>query len=433
MKPFLPVFVFLTIFATADGCSGSNGSGLPDRIGRALGNRAAATHAFQVLHTFEDGRDGADPAAGLLLVNGTAYGTTRSGGIRKYAVYNPAGTIFKISADGRYTVVYRFAPHLPLGQRAYPDGALMTDSAGNFYGTTNEGGPMYKGTVFKRSARGRVTTLHTFTGGTGDGEFPFAGVLRDGAGNLYGTTEAGGGTGCNDAGCGTVFEIDAKNRESVVYAFAGGSDGCVPYGGLVRDRHGNLYGTTTECGSTSCPIGYSCGIVFKIGPNGHETILHRFTDFAGGLSPDGTLLLGSDGMLYGTADAGGSLDADGGLVFKIDKHGHETTLYAFSGDSDGANPFGGLIQDAAGNLYGTTSNGGGHACNDNNGCGTLFEIDPSGKEIVLYRFKGKRDGMDPMASLAIDSSGYLYGTTEYGGDDRCNNGLGCGVAFKFKP
>lgn len=433
MKCWLFTLASLVISAALDGCSGLGGSGVPATTGGALGDRATLTHAFQVLHTFEDGRDGADPAAGLLLVNGTAYGTTRSGGIRKYAVYNPAGTIFKIGAGGRYAVLYRFAPHIPFGQRAYPDGGLVTDSAGDFYGTTNEGGPNHLGTVYERTARGRVTTLYTFKGGVADGEFPYASVLRNSAGDLYGTTEAGGGTGCNYAGCGTVFEVDRKNHESVLYAFAGGTDGCVPYGGVVRDRWGNLYGTTTECGSASCPIGYSCGIVFKIDPHGHETILHRFTDFAGGLGPDDSLLLGSDGTLYGTAEAGGSFDADGGLVFKVDKYGHETALHTFSGGSDGASPFGGLIQDAAGNLYGTTSNGGGHACNDGNGCGTLFELDPAGKETVLYRFRGKQDGMDPMASLAIDSSGYLYGTTEYGGDDRCNNGLGCGVAFKFKP
>lgn len=390
---------------------------------------AAPTHSFQVLHTFEDGRDGAEPAAGMLLENGAAYGTTRSGGIRKYDVYNPDGTIFRIDASGKYSVLYRFAVHVPFGRRAYPDGGLVSDAAGNFYGTANEGGPEAKGTVYEFNRRGRTTTLHTFTGGA-DGEYPYAGLLRDAAGNLYGTTEAGGSSGCNDAGCRTVFKIDKHKHESVLYAFAGNpNDGCVPYGGVVRDRRGNLYGTTTEC--AGCPMDYVCGIAYKIDPQGHETILYRFTNSPGGLGPYDTLLLGSDGNLYGTAGSGGASYA--GLVFKMDTRGKETVLYNFTGGSDGAFPFGGLIADAAGNLYGTTASGGGYACDDGNGCGTVFELDTSGKETVLHRFTGKRDGMDPVADLTVDSSGNLYGTTEYGGDRKCNNGLGCGVAFMLKP
>ncbi len=403
-------------------------------IGRALDSRATETQSFQVLHTFENGRDGADPAAGLLLVDGTAYGTTFAGGssndVISHAVSNGSGTIYKIDANDNYSVLYRFEAHVPAGQRAYPDGALVNDPAGNFYGTTNEGGPMHKGTAYKLSANGRVTTLHTFTG-YADGEYPYAGLLRDTAGNLYGTTEAGGGTGCLGAGCGTVFRIDNKNHESVLYAFAGGADGCVPYGGVARDRRGNLYGTTTECGSPNCPIGYVCGIAFKIDRHGHETILYRFNNTIGGLGPDDSMLQGSDGDLYGTTDSGGT--AYDGVIFKIDKRGDETVLYNFTGGSGGAGPFGGLIQDPAGNLFGTTEFGGGYDCADRNGCGTVFELDTTGKETVLYRFTGKRDGMDPLAGLAMDSAGYLYGTTEYGGDHECNNGLGCGVAFKLKP
>jgi uncharacterized repeat protein (TIGR03803 family) len=371
----------------------------------------------------------------VLLLDGAAYGTTVAGGSSKGllspAASNDSGTIYKIGANGKYAVLYRFEPHMPLGQRALPDGGLVNDSAGNFYGTTNEGGSSFKGTVFKLGAHRRVSTLHTFTG-YGDGEYPYAGVVRDAAGNLYGTTEAGGGSGCNGAGCGTVFKVDTQKHESILYAFAGGTDGCVPYGGLVRDRRGNLYGTTTECGAANCPIGYDCGIAFKIDPHGHETILYRFDNTAGGLSPFDTLLLGSDGDLYGTTEAGGT-SYFYGLIFKIDKRGNETVLYNFLGGSDGANPFGGLIQDAAGNLYGTTELGGGYNCADGNGCGTVFKLDTNGKETILHRFTGKSDGMEPMADLALDPAGNLYGTTEYGGDDQCNNGLGCGVAFTLKP
>lgn len=428
------LFFCLLLVSGVSACSGPSGSGVLSSIGRARDTQETGTQSFQVLHTFENGRDGADPSGSLLLVNDTAYGTTWNGGIGKYAVYNPDGTIFKISiGGGHYRVLYRFAAHVPFGQRAYPDGGLVSDSDGNFYGTTNEGGPYAKGTVYKLSPRGRVITLHTFEGGPADGEYPRSKLLRDAKGNLYGTTEAGGSTGCYGAGCGTVFKIDKSGYESVLYAFAGDpADGCVPYGGVVRDRQGNLYGTTTECGSAPCTMYYVCGIVYKIDPHGRETVLYRFTiDGAGGAGPDDTLLLDSNGALYGTTDAGGK--ADDGVVFKVDEHGNETVLYNFTAGSDGAAPFGGLVQDAAGNFYGTTEDGGGYACNNGNDCGTVFKLDASGNERVLYRFTGKQDGADPVATLSIDSSENLYGTTEYGGDDTCNYDLGCGVVFKLKP
>ncbi len=430
MQRWRLVLVVVLLSALAGACSAQNGLGVSPSIGRALAGRGPA-QSFEVLHTFEDGRDGSRPEAPLLLVDGTAYGTTLGGGIRKYGddVYNPAGTIYKITAAGKYSVLYRFTTHIPFGQRAYPDGGLVRDPAGNFYGTTNEGGPSHLGTVFKRNANGRVTTLHTFTGGS-DGEFPYSGLLRDGHGNLYGTTEAGGNNRCNYAGCGTVFKIDANRHESIVYAFAGNpGDGCVPYGGVVRDRHGNLYGTTTEC--AGCPIDYVCGTAYKIDPRGRETNLYKFTTSSGGLGPDDTLLLSSDGYLYGTTDAGGA--GGDGVIFKMDTRGNETILHNFRGGGDGANPFGGLVQDAAGNFYGTTEFGGRGNCTDGNGCGTVFELDTAGKETVLYRFTGKQDGEGPMAPLTMDSTGYLYGTTPYGGDTSCDNGVGCGVAFRMKP
>lgn len=422
----------LLLLSVAGGaCSAPDNAGVAMPIGRLPAVGAPATQSFQVLHTFEDDRDGSRPEAPLVFVDGTAYGTTLAGGIRKYgkAVYDPAGTIYKITAAGKYSVVYRFTVHIPFGQRAYPDGGLVSDSAGNFYGTTNEGGPMHLGTVYKRNANGRVTTLHTFTGGS-DGEFPYAGLLRDARGNLYGTTEAGGNDRCYGAGCGTVFKIDAQRHESVVYAFTGNpSDGCVPYGGVVRDRHGNLYGTTAQC--AGCPMDYLCGTAYKVNPHGVETVLYKFTTTAGGLGPFDTLLLASDGYLYGTT-AGGGAGYDG-VIFKMDTHGNETVLHNFRGGGDGSGPFGGLIQDKGGNLYGTTEFGGGGKCADRNGCGTVFEFSNAGQETVLYRFTGKQDGEGPMAGLAMDAAGFLYGTTPDGGDTACDNGVGCGVVFTLKP
>jgi uncharacterized repeat protein (TIGR03803 family) len=416
----------LCLFAAVSviGCSSSSVSGVPSSAARTTTDRIAPTQSFQVLHTFEDGRDGAEPDSGLLLDGGVLYGATYRGGDR-----NDAGTVYTLTPTGQYSIIHRFVPHAPFGQRANPEGSLLRDSAGNLYGTTLEGGPLHKGTVYELSASGRVTTLHTFTGGS-DGQFPHAGLLRDAAGNLYGTTEAGGNSFCQGGGCGIVFKIDTANKESVLYAFIGGTaDGNDPYGGLARDRQGNLYGTTIGGGTSNC-VGEGCGIAFKIDASGNETILHRFTEGADGGHPAATLIQGSGGNFYGTTDSGGKVDA-GGTVFKIDKTGKETVLYNFVGGSDGAGPFGDLIQDAAGNLFGTTEFGGGSAQCEN-GCGTVFELEPSGHETVLYRFTGKKDGSYPLAGVTMDAAGYLYGTAPQGGGQKCANGLGCGVAFRLK-
>ncbi len=405
------------------GCSASGGSRAAPPVGEAAARRAAPDPAFQVLHTFKGGHDGAEPYSELLLDGGVLYGTTYRGGDR-----DDGGTVYTVTPSGAYAIIHRFVRHAPFGQRANPNGGVVSDPAGNLYGTTLEGGPTHKGTVYELSARGRVTTLHTFTGP--DGQFPFATLFRDAAGNLYGTTEAGGSSRCNGGGCGTVFKIDTAHHESVLYTFAGGTDGYDPYGGVVRDRHGNLFGTTVSGGTYNC-AGEGCGILFKIDPSGRETILHRFTEGPDGGHPAGTLLQGSGGDLYGTTDSGGAVDA-GGTVFKIDKTGNETVLYNFTGGSDGAGPFGGLVQDAAGNSFGTTEFGGGSA-HCQSGCGTVFELDSSGRETVLYRFTGKNDGAYPLAGVVFDAAGNLYGTATGRGDKRCGSGAGCGVTFKLTP
>ncbi len=389
---------------------------------------AKAARHLRVLHVFKDDPDGAEPYAGLILRNGVLYGTTYRGGDR-----NDAGTVYQIGPSGGYSIIHRFVRRAPFGQRANPEGGVVADAAGSLYGTTLEGGTLHRGTVYEVTWRGRVTTLHTFTGP--DGEYPADTLLRDAAGNLYGTTQAGGidygnSAFCEAGGCGTVFKIDTANHESVLYSFTGGvADGNDPYGGVVRDRQGNLYGTTMGGGTADC-AGEGCGIAFKIDRNDRETILHRFTDGPDGGHPGDTLLLGSDGNLYGTGDSGGTNDA--GVVFEIDTSGGETVLYHFTGGSDGANPFGSLIQDAAGNFFGTTEFGGGStACQL--GCGTVFELNPNGHETLLYSFTGKRDGAYPLAGVTMDPSGYLYGTAPQGGNQTCANGLGCGVAFRLKP
>jgi uncharacterized repeat protein (TIGR03803 family) len=286
-----------------------------------------------------------------------------------------------------------------------------------------------------------LTVLHAFTGTGGDGVNPFAGVLEDSAGNLYGTTALGGDTEDCHAGCGTVFKIAADGTETVLYAFTGaykthGADGHDPQAGLIADGSGNLYGTTDSGGDTKCtqhPKGYGCGVVFQITAAGAESVLYAFKDTGAGVSPGGSLLLGTDGNLYGTTTEGGKAKCTTGCgtVFAVKPNGSETVLHAFTGGKDGDSPAANLIADSAGNLYGTTAEGGGTGCSGAR-CGTVFKVTPDGKERVLYAFKGGKDGAIPESGLIMDGAGNLYGTTYGGGGSGCS-GVGCGTVFKVTP
>jgi uncharacterized repeat protein (TIGR03803 family) len=323
-------------------------------------------------------------------------------------------------ADATFTLIYSF--------KGSPDDGsgpnrLIRDGAGNFYGTTSAGGPIGVGTVFKLDATGTETVLFNFSRGT-DGSRPFGTLVRDAAGNLYGTTYEGGGTGCASFGCGTVFKLDPSGHETVLYRFTGGADGRNPYAGLVRDPVGNLYGTTYYGGSSNnCYQG--CGTVFKLDTTGAETVLHSFTGSPDGNFPRGGLVRDAAGNLYGTTAWGGAFGK--GTVFKLDATGKETVLHSFTGP-DGQYPVAGLIRDAAGNLYGTTKNGG--SSNDcRGGCGTVFKVDTTGAETVLHSFTTGRDGRYPEAGLVADAAGNLYGTAFSGrNSDYCAGG--CGTVFK---
>jgi uncharacterized repeat protein (TIGR03803 family) len=318
-----------------------------------------------------------------------------------------------------------------------PYAKLIGDGAGNFYGTTYSGGAFNYGTVFKVTTAGRETVLYSFTGGT-DGANPTAGLTRDAAGNLYGTTNSGGDSSCSvfgSIGCGVVFKVDPAGQETVLHTFTGGTDGAAPYlGSLLRDNVGNLYGTTEFGGDSSCSTFYpGCGTVFEVNAAGSESVLYRFTDGLDGGFPYAGLAPGPSGTLYGTNVARGP--SGWGTVFKLGKSGSESALYGFAGSPDGAAPYGGVVHDSQGNWYGTTYSGGGGSslCNGSGGCGTVFKIDTTGKETVLYSFSGGTDGGNPYAGLVLDSSGNLYGTTEFFGDASCNPPFGCGTVFKVDP
>jgi uncharacterized repeat protein (TIGR03803 family) len=368
-----------------------------------------------VLYTFTGGTDGAYPYAGLVRdAAGNLYGTTYGGG-DKTCFENESfgcGTVFKLDTTGKETVLHSFTAS-PDG--ALPLGGLTRDAAGNLYGTTTYGGnaACYSGcgTVFELDSTGKETLLYSFAGGT-DGSQPYAGLVRDGAGNLYGTTYWGG-----HFGYGTVFKLDATGEETVLYSFAG-ADGANPVAGLIRDMAGNLYGTTSSGGTVGD------GTVFELDPSGKETVLHSFAGYpTDGWSPMAPVIRDSAGNLYGTT-ADYCFDGYGcGKVFKLDPAGSETILHSFTPTTGGYEPHGGLVLDAAGHLFGTTAYGGNYSsCIP--GCGTLFKLDASGRAIGQYSLNG--DG-NPRDGLIRDASGTFYGTTEGDG------GSEYGSVFELTP
>ena len=229
----------------------------------------------------------------------------------------------------------------------------------------------------------------------------------------------------------TVFKLDHAGNETVLYSFTGGTDGNTPYSGVIRDEAGNLYGTTVGGGA------FGSGVVYKVEPWGKETVLYSFCsqpNCADGASPSAGVIRDSAGNLYGTTAGAGAHGK--GTVFKLDPaSGKETVLYSFTGGPDGAQPVASLIRDDDGNLYGTASTGGDLSKRCTSfmpGCGVVFEIDPAGKQTVLYTFTGEADGANPYSAL-LKASGNLYGTT-YGGGDTTSapcSGTGCGVVFKL--
>jgi uncharacterized repeat protein (TIGR03803 family) len=327
-------------------------------------------------------------------------------------------------AEGK--VLYRFQGGSDGGQ---PEASLIRDAAGNLYGTTVSGGTGNNGVVFKLAPDGTETTLYMFAGGT-DGAEPKAGLLSDRTGTFYGTTERGGGTGCVQAlGCGVVFKLAPDGTETVLYRFLGGADGAFPDAALIADKSGNLYGTTNVGGIANGHCSLGCGTVFKLAPDGTETVLHAFTGKADGAYPHASLLSGKSGNLYGTTQEGGDKDCgfsheyECGTVFRLAPDGKETVLHAFKVYlGDGYQPQSNLIADSAGSLYGTTAGGGDFTYK----AGTVFKLAADGTETLLHAFKIS-DGYTPLGGLVRDTAGNLYGTTLSGG------ARADGVVFKLAP
>jgi uncharacterized repeat protein (TIGR03803 family) len=364
---------------------------------------ALKTYKEKVLYNFAGGTgDGQGPWGGLIRdASGTLYGTTYSGGIKSGClINNGCGTVFKVEKTGKETVLHFFTGGSDGGG---PYGSLVRDVQGNLYGTTSGGGDpgCLCGVVFKLDPSGKETVLHTFTDAPPSNyEGPAAGLVRDKDGNFYGTTFLGG-----DYQQGSIFKIDVNGTYSLLHSFNvwDGSWGYLEPPAL--DAAGNLYGMTTYGGSG----GY--GTAFKLDTTSKETVLYGFTGGKDGAFPSGNVVRDRKGNIYGSTYEGGSVFGNNGdgVVFKLSKSGKFSLLYTFPGQGHGGSYGGGLILDKSGNLYGTTSFDG------DNSRGSVFEIDSTGKEANLYSFTGGVDGDAPFAPVIRDASGNLYGTTTYGG------------------
>lgn len=363
-----------------------------------------------------------------------------------------AVVVFAGSAFAAERVIYAFAG----GNDGIGSNDLITDRAGNLYGTTfNGGGSAGAGTVYELSPpeqRGGAwteTILYSFSYALlGNGIGPYAGLVMDSAGNLYGTTWLGG-----PQGAGVAFELSPPAVQggawtySLLYGF-GGAGLSSPEARLALDKAGNLYGTTASGGTGGCAGG--CGGVFKLAPPAQpggawtETVLFNFSGtFESGGGTSGGLTMDAHGALYGTTYRGSG--GQSGTVFRLTpskggKHWTHTVLYAFAGFADGADPQDEVVLDKNGNLYGITNYGGSGGPNCfGSPCGTVFQVTPTPTgpwmHTVLYSFNGGTDGGYPERTLTLDAAGNLYGTTGIGGDPSCTggNGDGCGIVFQLAP
>jgi uncharacterized repeat protein (TIGR03803 family) len=402
-------------------------------LGFCMPERALASPIYKVLHSF-NGTDGTGPWGGVIVdEKGNVYGATASGGNMQKCNGYGCGVVFELARQhgGGWTetMLYSFTDGTD-GAVSY--GNLILDASGNLYGTTEFGGTHNGGTAFEvtHGADGWTDdVLYAFGEQSSDGGWPTAGLVMDKAGNLYGTTPKPG----------DVFELSpgaAGWKETVIYQFCLSNlacvDGVAPYAGVILDSAGNLYGTTSG-GGIGC-VGGGCGVVYEIertASGWHEKVLHYFDNNGkDGVEPGwGALFMDGKGNLYGTTLGGGPVRY--GTVFKLTRlnsgRWKETILYNFQKGATGYSPNTGVVMDKAGNLYGTTDYGGDPNCD----CGVIYKLSPghSGKwtYTVLHEFGIGNDGGVPEGNLVIDSKGNLYGGTVLGGT------YGGGVILEITP
>jgi uncharacterized repeat protein (TIGR03803 family) len=394
--------------------------------------RPAQAQTFSVLHYFTGGTDGGNPAAGVTIAGpgGILYGTTSA-----YGAPSSLGTVFKLTqrgSDWTLDPLYEFTGP-PDG--SYPYAGVVIGPNGALYGTTVDGGVGNAGfgfgTVFEVQPPATAcktaicywneTILHAFTGYPGDGAGPeYGNVTFDQAGNMYGTASDEGASNC-----GVVWELAPSGggwTESVLYNFTDGIDGCNPYSGVIFDSAGNLYGVTLEAGA-------GAGALFQLTLSNGSWVEHTLVEFNGttGIHPYGTLITDESGNLYGTArDNGPHGD---GTVFELSPSNGGWTfslVYAFSS----CNPIAGVTLGPDGNLYGVCRVGGADAD------GWVFEMPPNCNGTCtptdLHDFNGS-DGANPFGQVVFDASGNLYGTTFEGGRGDCTGVSGCGVVWEITP
>jgi uncharacterized repeat protein (TIGR03803 family) len=422
-------------------------------FGLLLGAASAQTES--VLYSFCEQShctDGSRPYAGVVLdQNGNLYGTTFFGGAYNGSCGSGCGVVFQLTLKGKYSVLYSYCVQTVCADGQYPEAGVVFDQKGNLYGTTVLGGANHNstcdsgygygcGVVFKLTPKGKETVLYSFCAkdNCSDGWGPVAGLTLDQNGNLYGTTSYGALWLCgeSDVGC-VVFKLTPKGKEIVLYSFCAQkdcTDGAGPIAGLTLDQKGNLYGTTAGGGA------HYRGVVFRLTPEGKETVLHSFcaqANCSDGAIPSAGVVFDQKGNLYGTTTGGGA--HEGGVVFRLTPEGKYSVLYSFCAENncaDGQYPEAGVVFDQKGNLYGTTYSGGAYnnydICDNGGGygCGVVFKLTPKGKETVLYSFCAQAnctDGAEPVAGLAFDRNGDLDGTALSGGAH------GYGAIFKLTP
>ena len=374
--------------------------------------KTAACTSLSTRHWFGGSNDGGTPNDLALGTNGNLYGTTQVGG-----VWN-LGSVFTLATNGAYATLVSFAgtnganPHAPPVQGA----------DGYFYGTTFQGGAYNQGTIYVLTAEGALSVLYSFAG-AGDGGNPAAALVPGADGYFYGTASAAGGSGF-----GSVFRISSRGAFTNLHSFTGGVDGKSPSGALVPGADGNLYGLTPSGGVSGK------GNFFRITPDGVLTSLYSFTGGADGSSPAGALVPGSEGNFYGTATTGGL--GQRGTLFRLAPSGALSTLHAFGdlGINDGVYPSAAVVQSSDGNFYGTTY------ADYLGGKGTVFRIAPDGSSFAtLLYFDGCDDGAHPQTGLVEDGAGNLYGTTATGGPCQAGQGtlfrlsVGCLPQFTASP
>ncbi len=394
--------VTITQHAPALNCSVTNGSGV---IGAANVTNIAVTctaGAATVLHSFAGPpSDGDNPWWGTLLLakDGNFYGMTYQGGS------NNLGAVFKVTPAGVESLLWSFGNGTD-GNSPY--GSLIQGSDGNFYGMTNMGGSYSRGTVFKITPAGAESVLWSF-GAINDGAYPFGSLVEGSDGNFYGMTYEA--VANNDYG--TVFRITPAGVETVLWTFGNGTDGQFPYGRLIVGSDGNFYGLTDEGGVNGK------GTIFSITPAGAETVLWSFGGAGDGSYPLSNLTLGTDGNFYGMTLEGGA--NSWGTLFKFTPGGAETVLHSFTGGADGGQPEGSLLEGSDGNFYATAEFGG------LAGNGAIFQVTPGGAVTTLWSFgSSATDGTIPRGDLILGPGGALYGMTEGGGA----NNLGTVIVFR---